>query len=182
LHEVEQIPVLDYLPTAGQDIKQIHPMHQETSKAPELKGRYVVLLILALTAVVGTFFIYVGPKATEKTPGIVHVGIRYLNEQTIEFLKYGKKGPPATIELVNESGEVAYTMNDLRLGRNLMPLEELPSGPYTVRASSEDFQTVEVPVIVEGRMLNPTAGIEFIPGTYADYNMIGIRFRPLETK
>ena len=147
----------------------------------ELKGQYVVLLILLLTAIVGSLFIYLGPRATEKSPGIVHVGVRYLNEQTIDFLKYGKKGPPATIELVDPSGKVAYRMEGLQLGRNLMPLENLPSGPYSARVTAAGFAPLEVPVVVEGRMLNPPDGVEFAPGTYADYNMIGVRFRPLQS-
>lgn len=155
-------------------------MTQSKAKFFELKGQYVVILILLLTAVVGSLFIYLGPKATKKSPGIVHLGVRYLNEQTIDFLKYGKKGPPAKIELINASGEVVYTLEGLKLGRNLMPLEDLESGPYTARLSSDDFKTMEVPVIVEGRMLNPPPGVEFAPGTYADYNMIGVRFRPKE--
>lgn len=155
-------------------------MHETTSKAPELKGRYVVLLILALTAVVGSFFIYLGPKATSKTPGIVHVGVRFLNEQTIDFLKYGKKGPPATIEFINAAGKQVYEMEDLKLGRNLIPLDNIPSGPYTVRVSSTDFETAELPIVVEGRMLNPPSEVEFTPGTYADYNMIGVRLKPKE--
>lgn len=146
----------------------------------ELKGNYVVLLILALTAVVGSLFIYLGPRATLKTPGVVHVGIRYLNEQTLDFLKYGKKGPPAKIVFINQAGESVYTFDQLQLGRNLVPLENLPSGPYTIRATSDDFATVEIPVIVEGRMLNPPPDAVFTPGTYADYNMIGVRFMPLD--
>lgn len=145
----------------------------------ELKGNYVVLLILALTAVVGSLFIYLGPRATAKTPGIVHVGLRYMNEQTIEFLKYGKKGPPAKIEFIDQNGDSIYTFSELRLGRNLVPLEDLPTGPYTIRVSSEDFKSAEISVIIEGRMLNPAPDIAFTPGTYADYNMIGVRLWPL---
>ena len=155
-------------------------MTQSKAKTFELKGQYVVILILLLTAIVGSLFMYLGPRATAKTPGIVHLGVRYLNEQTLDFLKYGKKGPPAKIELINASGEVVYTMENLQLGRNLMPLEGLEPGPYTARFSAEDFENMEVPVIVEGRMLNPPDGVELAPGTYADYNMIGVRFRPLK--
>jgi hypothetical protein len=149
-----------------------------SSKHFELKGSYVVLCILALTAVVGSLFIYIGPKATEKRPGIIHVGMRYTNEGSIDFLRYGKKGPNAKIELIAADGSIAYTFEGLGLGRNLVPLEDIESGPYTARISAADYAPAEVPVIVEGRMLNPPKDAEFAPGSHADYNMIGVRLAP----
>jgi len=152
-------------------------MKNETTPSG-VPGKYVITGLLVLTSIVGALFIYLGPKATQKTPGIVHVGIRYENEQSLAFLKYGKKGPDATIEFIAPDTSIAYTFESLKLGRNLVPLEGLENGPYTVRISAADFQTAEIPVIVEGRMLNPTKDAEFAAGTYADYNMIGVRFKP----
>lgn len=148
------------------------------AKTLELKGGLVVVLLIALTGIVGTMFIVLGPKATRKSPGVVHVGVRYVNEMSLEFNKYGTQGPGATIELINRSGEVVYTHEHLVIGRNLMPLQDVPNGPYTARLSAPGFQTVDVPVIVEGRMLNPPKDASFARGSHADYNMIGVWFEP----
>jgi hypothetical protein len=145
-----------------------------------IKGKYVALGLFILTAIVGSLFIYLGPRATKKSPGVVHIGIRYENEQSLAFLNYGKTGPDAKIEFIAPDGSIAYTFERLKLGRNLMPLQDLDNGPYSARISALDFQTVEVPIIVEGRMLNPPKDARFTPGTYADYNMIGVRFVPIE--
>ena len=151
-------------------------------KTPEMRGRFVVVLLLVLTGVVGMLFIALGPQATERSPGVVHVGVRYANEMTIEFNQYGKTGPGATIELVDPSGEIAYTFENLKIGRNLLPLRDVPSGPYTARLSALGYKAREVPIIVEGRMLNPPKDAVLEPGTIADFNMIGVRFEPKSSR
>lgn len=148
-------------------------------KTPEIRGRFVVLLLFALTGVVGTLFITLGPQATERSPGVLHVGVRYANEMSFEFNQYGKSGPGARVELVAPDGNVTFTFENLKIGRNLVPLKGVPAGPYTARLSTPGFQTREVPVIVEGRMLNPPKDAELEPGTIADFNTIGVRFEPI---
>lgn len=150
------------------------------AKTFELKGGLVAALLIILTAIVGTLFIVLGPQATEKSPGVVHVGVRYSNEMSLEFNQHGKNGPGAKIELVAADGTIAYTHENLQIGRNLMPLKDIPNGPYSARLSAEGYQTREVPIIVEGRMINPPKDATFESGTHADYNMIGIRFEPVE--
>ena len=149
-------------------------------KTPEMRGRFVVVLLLALTGVVGSLFIALGPQATERSPGVLHVGVRYANEMSMEFNQYGKTGPGAVIELVAPDGMIAYTFEDLNIGRNLVPLQDVPSGPYTARLSAPGYSTREVPVIVEGRMLNPPKDAMLEAGTIADFNMIGVRFELAE--
>lgn len=148
-------------------------------KSFEFTGKYVAVGLFVLTAIVGSLFIYLGPKATGKTPGVIHVGIRYLNEGTLDFLRYGKKGPDATLRIIAADGSVVYALGGLKMGRNLVPLEGIDNGLYTVQLTADDFLPAEVPVIVEGRMLNPPKDAKFAPGTHADYNMIGVRFVPL---
>jgi hypothetical protein len=143
-----------------------------------MKGHYVAVILVLLTGIVGSLFIYLGPKATEKNPGVVHIGIRYLDEMTIAFTHYPQGGPGATIELVAPDESIAYTLENLKIGRNLMPLQDVPAGPYTARLSAADYETVQVPIIVEGRMINPPRDAEFSEGTYAAYNMIGVWFKP----
>ena len=147
---------------------------------PEMRGPFVVVLLLTLTGVVGTLFIALGPQATERSPGVIHVGVRYANEMSIEFNRYGKTGPGATIELIASGGGIAYTFENLKIGRNLVPLQDIPSGPYTARLSAPGYTTCEVPVIVEGRMLNPPKDATLESGTIADFNMIGVRFEPID--
>ena len=157
-------------------------MHSYTEKvkAYSIPGIYVIICLLVLTAIVGSLFIYLGPKATEKSPGVLHVGIRYSNENTIDFARYGKEGPDARIEFINTKGIIDYSAGNLSIGRNLVPIKNLTDGPYRVRLSAEGFHTIELKMIAQGRMLNPPKNIQFEPGTYADYNMIGVRFDKIE--
>ncbi len=152
---------------------------EKANKRKGAPGKYVVIGLIAFTPIVGSLFIYLGPKATEKTPGILHVGIRYANEHTMEFTQYSKTGPGALIEFIAADGSIPHTVERLAIGRNLVPISNLTNGPYTVRLSADDFRTVEIPMIAEGRMLNPPKDAEFMQGTHADYNMIGVRFEPV---
>ena len=146
------------------------------AKTLELKGGLVVALLLLLTGIVGTLFIVLGPQATEKSPGIIHIGVRYANERSLEFNQYGKNGPGATIEIVAPDGKVAYMHENLQIGRNLMPLKDIPNGLYMARLSAPGYLTRELPIIVEGRMLNPPKDAKLDEGSIADYNLIGVRF------
>jgi hypothetical protein len=146
------------------------------AKTLELKGGLVVALLLLLTGIVGTLFIVLGPQATEKSPGVIHIGVRYANERSLEFNQHGKNGPGATIEIVAADGKVAFTHENLQIGRNLMPLKDIPNGHYTARLSAPGYETRELPIIVEGRMINPPKDATLDDGSIADYNLIGVRF------
>ena len=152
------------------------------SRTFELKGYYVAIGLLVLTGIVGTLFIVLGPRATTKSPGVLHVGVRYLDENSLGFTRYGKNGPGATIAFITGTGESIYRFENLKIGRNLVPIESgnIPSGPYTARLSAPGYQSLELPVVIEGRMLNPAQGANFKTGTHADYNMIGVRFEPIQ--
>jgi hypothetical protein len=145
-------------------------------KTLELKGGLVVALLILLTGIVGGLFIVLGPKATERSPGVIHIGVRYANERSLEFNQYGKNGPGATIELIAPDGRAVYFYENLRIGRNLMPLKDVSNGPYIARLSAPGYKSREVPIIVEGRMINPPRGAQLEDGMLADYNMIGVRF------
>ncbi|MEC8209871.1 MAG: hypothetical protein VX051_05375 [Verrucomicrobiota bacterium] len=146
------------------------------AKTFELKGGLVVALLLLLTGIVGTLFIVLGPKATEKSPGVIHIGVRYANERSLEFNQYGKTGPGAKVEIVAPDGKVAYTHEKLQIGRNLMPLKDILDGHYMARLSAPGYKTREIPIIVEGRMINPPEDSKLEDGSVADYNLIGVRF------
>ena len=146
------------------------------AKTLELKGGLVVVLLLLLTGIIGTLFIVLGPQATERSPGVIHIGVRYANERSLEFNRYGKNGPGATIEIIAADGKVAYTHENLQIGRNLMPLKDIPNGNYIARLSAPEYVSREVPIIVEGRMINPPDDAKLDDGSVADYNLIGICF------
>ena len=146
------------------------------AKTLEFKGGLVVALLLLLTGIVGTLFIVLGPQATEKSPGVIHIGVRYANERSLEFNQYGKNGPGATIEIVAPDGKVAYTHEQLQIGRNLMPLKDIPNGHYIARLSAPGYVSRELPIIVEGRMINPPKDAKLDDGSITDYNLIGVRF------
>ena len=146
------------------------------AKTLELKGGLVVALLMLLTGIVGTLFIVLGPQATEKSPGVIHIGVRYANERSLEFNQYGKNGPGATIEIVAPDGKVAYMHENLQIGRNLMPLKDIPNGLYMARLSAPGYLTRELPIIVEGRMNKPPKDAKLDDGSIADYNLIGVRF------
>ena len=123
-----------------------------------------------------------GPKATEKNPGVLHVGIRFADERSIEFTRFNLGGPGARIEFINNKGELSYQYDNLKIGRNLVPIEpdNLPSGRYTARLSADEYKRVHVQVIIEGRMLNPISNEKISNNVRVDYNMIGVRFEPLK--
>ena len=63
-------------------------------------GKFVVFSLIVLTGIVGALFIYMGPKALQTNPGVFHIGIRYADEFGIEFTRYPKGGPGATLEIL----------------------------------------------------------------------------------
>lgn len=149
----------------------------------ELKGKYVAIGLFLLTGIVGALFIYLGPRATEKSPGILHVGLRYTDEMSIAFSRFPKGGPGGRIEFFDADDQRVYHFDNLKTGRNLVPIESehIPSGRYTARLSAPEYETVELPVLIEGRMLNPPRDARYAPGTHVDYNMIGVRLEPLDS-
>lgn len=147
-----------------------------------MKGKYIVFILVALTGIVGGLFIVLGPEATEKNPGVLHVGIRYSDEMSMAFTRYPKGGPGATIRFLDASGQVAYEFENLKTGRNLVPIgpDRIPEGLYTAEISADGYLPRQLPVVVEGRMLNPPKDADYEIGTHADYNMVGVRLEPIE--
>ena len=145
------------------------------SKGPSgISGIYIVLGLLGLTAIVGSLFIYLSPRATGKSPGVLHVGIRYSDESAIDFMRYPRQGPGAKIEFISQNGALVYALDNLGLGRNLVPIKDLEEGAHTIRVSADGYRTVELTMVAKGRMLNPPETVQFEPGTFADYNMVGV--------
>ncbi|ADE53042.1 hypothetical protein [Coraliomargarita akajimensis] len=146
----------------------------------ELKGYYVAVGLFVLTAIVGSAFIVLGPKATERSPGILHVGIRYSDELSIQFAKHPKSGPGATIAFLDSTQQVVYQFEELKIGRNLVPIEpdQIPSGRYIAQLTAPDYQPLKFEVQIEGRMLNPTDDADYPDNVRVAYNLVGVRFEP----
>lgn len=146
------------------------------------KGNHVVFALLLLTAIVGALFILLGPTATERSPGVLHVGIRYDDESAMRFARYGKNGPGARIDFINPQGQAVYSAGNLQTGRNLVPIGpgKLPTGNYTARLTAPGYHPVEIPVVAEGRMLNPRKEAPFPSNARADYNLIGARLQSVD--
>ncbi|MGC6455821.1 MAG: hypothetical protein ACON39_05680 [Coraliomargaritaceae bacterium] len=147
-----------------------------------LKGNLVVLTLLLLTGSVGALFIILGPTATERSPGVLHVGIRYNDEGAMRFARYGKNGPGARIDFLNAVKTSVYSVENLKIGRNLVPIgpDQLPTGLYTARLSAPGYQSTDIFVEIEGRMLNPQKEAFLPANARADYNLIGAQLVNIE--
>ena len=142
-----------------------------------LKGNLVVLLLLILTGSFGALFIILGPKATERNPGVLHLGVRYDDESAMRFARYGKSGPGARVDFIDSEEQTFYSVENLKLGRNLVPIgpDQLPPGLYTARITAPGYQATDISVETEGRMLNPQKDAPLPDNARADYNLIGAR-------
>ena len=45
-----------------------------------IRGKYVVFSLMLLTTIVGALFVYLGPKTLKTSPGVLHLGVRYSDE------------------------------------------------------------------------------------------------------
>jgi len=149
--------------------------------AAEVSGKQVVVLICLLTAIGGALFLYLGPKATERRPGLLHLGVRYANEGSRDFLRYGG-GDPATrvafYSIPATEDEPVFARKDLERGRNLVPLEAVPDGNYVVRAEAEGFGAEEFFITVEDGRTRPIEDFPVPDDGHVARNMIGVRFEP----
>ncbi|PDH29102.1 MAG: hypothetical protein CNE95_05250 [Puniceicoccaceae bacterium MED-G30] len=141
------------------------------------KGNLVVLALLILTGSVGALFILLGPNATERSPGVLHIGIRYDDEAAMRFARYGKNGPGARLDFINAEGQPVYFVEKLNIGRNLVPIgpAKLPNGSYVARLQAPGYKPVDIPVMTEGRMLHPKEDTPLPDNVYGEYNLIGVR-------
>ena len=96
------------------------------------KGNLVVVALLLLTGFVGALFIILGPNATERSPGVLHVGVRYDDESAMRFARYGKNGPGARVDFIAPQGLTAYTVENLQTGRNLVPMAPTSFPPESI--------------------------------------------------
>ena len=154
-------------------------------------GKFIVFLLIVLTGIVGALFIYIGPKALQTNPGVFHLGIRYADEFGIEFTRYPKGGPGATLEIISSKGELIGRFDKLIIGRNLIPIDstQYSAGNYLLRISANDYQLQSIPAQLENKTFSPTSDAQTLnqennsQDIYYDFsfrdNLLGVRLYPL---
>lgn len=154
-------------------------------------GKFVVFSLIVLTGIVGALFIYMGPKALQTNPGVFHIGIRYADEFGIEFTRYPKGGPGATLEIISSEGELIGRFDKLVMGRNLIPIDstQYSAGNYLLRISANDYQVQSIPAQLEHKTFAPTSHASTLnqendnKDIYYDFsfrdNLLGVRLYPL---
>lgn len=155
------------------------------------KGKYVVFALFLLTGIVGALFIYIGPKALQTNPGVFHLGIRYADEFGMEFTRYPKGGPGATLEIVDKGGKLIEQFKGLVIGRNLIPIDssKLTEDEYLLRVLATDYHTQTIPAKLKNKTFSPMVdaitlneGSDSIESFYDftfDDNLLGIRLYPI---
>lgn len=153
----------------------------DSRSSREIRGPFVVAALVLLTAVVGTLFIVLGPRATERHPGVLHVGVRYANEGTADLLRYNDGRPVTRFLLYTDSpGDPLLLQEGLGVGRNLVPIKQVASGDYVARVEADGFHPAEFAVRIEGRLVLPVAGADYPEDSVVDRNLIGVRLLPVD--
>ena len=154
-------------------------------------GKFVVFSLIVLTGIVGALFIYMGPKALQTNPGVFHIGIRYADEFGIEFTRYPKGGPGATLEIISSEGELIGRFDKLVMGRNLIPIDstQYSAGNYLLRISANDYKVQSIPAKLEHKTFLPIFDAQRLnqenldKDIYYDFsfrdNLLGVRLYPL---
>ena len=154
-------------------------------------GKFVVFSLIVLTGIVGALFIYMGPKALQTNPGVFHIGIRYADEFGIEFTRYPKGGPGASLEIISSEGELIGRFDKLVMGRNLIPIDstQYSAGNYLLRISANDYKVQSIPAKLEHKTFLPIFDAQRLnqenldKDIYYDFsfrdNLLGVRLYPL---
>ena len=162
-----------------------------------IKGKFVVLILIFLTAIVGTLFILIGPNVLDRSPGVFHLGIRYADELTVDFTKHPKGGPGAYLQIFDSNGKRVLKQGAMQIGRNLIPLdlEHLIDGEdFLLQIHANNYRPLYIPATLSGRSLNPAPedtaqwiergwhGIDPDKPERSDYhfesNLLGVRLYP----
>ena len=144
------------------------------------KGKYIVIALAILTLLFGGLFIILGPTIVKERTGILNLGIRYEDEQTLSFGKHRKNGPGAVLKIFNKKGNLVNEYHDLYLGRNLIPLDESykENQIYLLNFSAENYFEVNLSVIYKKKKFHPLNDHIDSKDYMIKTNMIGVRFKP----
>ena len=145
------------------------------------KGKIIVFTLFLLTAVMGALFIYFGPKAIETNPGVLHLGIRYSDEFSVDFSRFPKGGPGAVLEIFDAKEQLIDRYENLPMGRNLIPISigKFKNQRYTLKISAHSYESIMIKANNEERVFRPAASQEQLDNLIFKPNLIGIRLRAL---
>lgn len=150
------------------------------------KGKLVVLALVLLTAVVGALFVTLGPKALKTSPGVLHLGIRYADERSMDFTRHPKGGPGARLKILDAKGKQVLEQRDMQIGRNLIPIDRerlIEGADYLLQIDAEGYKGLSIPATLSGRSLNPAPQISPSSQEHRDYsfesNLLGVRLYPV---
>lgn len=138
-------------------------------------GKFVVLTLVLLTAVVGALFVSLGPKALKTSPGVFHLGIRYADERSIEFTRHPKGGPGARLQIFDAKGHRVLEQKALQIGRNLIPLDRerlIDGADYLLQIDAKGYKGLCIPATLSGRSMNPASehAMKWIARGWPDVN------------
>ena len=145
------------------------------------KGKTIVFTLFLLTAVLGALFIYFGPKAIETNPGVLHLGIRYSDEFSVDFTRFPKGGPGAVLEIFDAQEQLIARYENLTMGRNLIPIstEKFKNQRYTLKISAPTYESITIKANNNERVLRPINSQQKLDNLIFEPNLIGIRLRAL---
>ena len=147
------------------------------------KGKYIVFSLFLLTAIIGASFIYLGPKALQTNPGVLHLGIRYADEFSIDFTRFPKGGPGAVLEIYDENQVLIDRYENLSMGRNLIPIdpEKFKHRLYSFHISAPSYKSVQIEVQNQNRILSAINNHTEKENVLIEPNLLGVRLEPIET-
>lgn len=123
------------------------PSHPASERVPVIPGtRLILLVLIPLTVLGGLGFMLLGPVVTAKHPGSLHVGIRFNDEMSVQFIDKNVANPLTRLEILpaGEAGAPLRTLENLRRGKNVLELSTLPDGLYRLRFTSPGYAPLEV--------------------------------------
>tara|TARA_X000000368_G_scaffold323959_1_gene261023 strand:+ start:127 stop:645 length:519 start_codon:yes stop_codon:yes gene_type:complete len=137
-----------------------------------IRGKYVVLSLFALTFFVGAFFVFLGPKALNTSPGVLHLGIRYSDERSVDFTRHPKGGPNAKLIVSDLNGKVINVYDYLKLGRNLIPIKQNIYTNHTdvrLLLVADGYKAIALDAMIIGRTIKPKENNKILVKNDAKY-------------
>ena len=146
------------------------------------KGKHIVFSLFLLTAIIGASFIYFGPKALQTNPGVLHLGIRYADEFSIDFTRFPKGGPGAVLEIYDQNRILIDRHENLSMGRNLIPIDpkKFKDTLYSLHISSPSYKSVYIEVQNQNRILSARNNHTEKENVLIEPNLLGVRLEPIE--
>ncbi len=91
---------------------------------------------------------WLSPIVTAKKPGHLYIGLRFSDERSVQFIDKNITNPLVTFEVF--SGETGTTgtplhhYEELRRGKNIIDLSDLPDATYLLHFQSEGYRNLTI--------------------------------------